>query len=123
LSPVVWHANCFQGFRLRASRFEESPEKAASENLEVTMKALKPAPIHDEFEGALIAELEDLRKSEKALQRMYPRLKKMPQLRTVFLKQLADVQQRAHRLDLVLNPVDALQFGTAAASPVNSSVA
>ena len=87
------------------------------------MKALKPAPIHDEFEGALIAELEDLRKSEKALQRMYPRLKKMPQLRTVFLKQLADVQQRAHRLDLVLNPVDALQFGTAAASPVNSSVA
>jgi ferritin-like metal-binding protein YciE len=74
------------------------------------MKAVSLKRSQDEFENALVAELEELRRSEKALQKMYPRLKTKPQLRTVFLKQLADMQDRAYRLDAVLNPVGAMQF-------------
>jgi ferritin-like metal-binding protein YciE len=74
------------------------------------MKAVISTRSQDEFENALMAELEELRKSEKALQKMFPRLKSRPQLRTRFLQQLADMQQRAYRLDAVLNPVGALQF-------------
>jgi ferritin-like metal-binding protein YciE len=58
----------------------------------------------DEFENVVLSELEELRKTEKALQKMYPRLKSKPQLRNTFLQQLADMQQRAYRLDAVLNP-------------------
>ncbi len=75
----------------------------------------------DEFENVLLAELQELRRTEKALQKMYPRLKSKPQLRTRFLQQLADMQHRASRLDAVLNPVSALQF--AAVPVVHSSVA
>jgi hypothetical protein len=84
------------------------------------MKALrcKPAqskPAHlkgasDEFETAVVAELRHLRRSEKLLQSMYPRLKTMPQLRVRFVEQLAEMQQRAQRLDAVLNPTGAMQF-------------
>ena len=77
----------------------------------------------DEFESAVVAELVELRRSEKALQKMYPRLKSKPQLRTRFLQQLAEMQQRAHRLDAVLNPFEALHFGDALPAPVHSSVA
>jgi ferritin-like metal-binding protein YciE len=55
-----------------------------------------------------MAELEELRKSQKALQKMYPRLKTKPQLRVRFLEQLAEMQQRAYRLDAVLNPIGVL---------------
>ena len=64
----------------------------------------------DDFETAVIAELRHLRTSEKLLQSMYPRLKGAPQLRDRFLRQLGEMQRRAHRLDAVLNPVVALQF-------------
>jgi ferritin-like metal-binding protein YciE len=77
----------------------------------------------DEFENALMAELEELRKSEKALQKMYPRLKTKPQLRTTFLRQLADMQHRAHRLDAVLNPVGAVQYAWPVRLAAQSSVA
>jgi ferritin-like metal-binding protein YciE len=77
----------------------------------------------DEFESALVAELVELRRSEKALQKMYPRLKSKPQLRERFLEQLAEMQQRAHRLDAVLNPLGALHFAEAVSAPVHSSVA
>jgi ferritin-like metal-binding protein YciE len=70
-----------------------------------------------------MAELEELRKSEKALQKMYPRLKSRPQLRTRFLLQLADMQQRAHRLDGVLNPIGARQLAPPVPVAVHSSVA
>jgi ferritin-like metal-binding protein YciE len=85
------------------------------------MKAVRSTS-SDEFEIVLMAELEELRKSEKALQKMYPRLKSKPQLRVHFLRQLVDMQQRAQRLDAVLNPIGALRF---ASSPVlaHSSVA
>jgi ferritin-like metal-binding protein YciE len=89
----------------------------------IFMKAVKSTRLQDEFESVLVAELEELRKSEKALQKMYPRLKRKPQLRTEFLAQLADMQQRAYRLDAVLNPVGALQFGSAVPMAAQSSVA
>jgi len=79
------------------------------------MKAVKSTPApdefeRDEFESVLLAELQELRRTEKALQKMYPRLKSRPQLRTRFMQQLADMQQRTYRLDAVLNPVGAMQF-------------
>jgi ferritin-like metal-binding protein YciE len=87
------------------------------------MKAVRASAVQEEFEGVLIAELEELRKSEKALQKMYPRLKSKPQLRVHFLKQLADMQQRAQRLDAVLNPIGALQFTSSGFATAQSSVA
>jgi ferritin-like metal-binding protein YciE len=78
------------------------------------MKALKSKPAqtklaHDDFESALVAELQHLRTSERKLQRMYPRLKTAPQLRSEFVEQLAEMQLRAERLDAVLNPFTALR--------------
>jgi ferritin-like metal-binding protein YciE len=87
------------------------------------MKALRSTPSQDEFENALLAELQELRRTEKALQKMYPRLKTKPQLRPHFLEQLADMQQRAYRLDAVLNPVGAVQFGSSVPTAIQSSVA
>lgn len=75
------------------------------------MKAVQSL-VQDEFESVLLAELQELRRTEKALQLMFPRLKSKPQLRIRFLQQLADMQQRAYRLDAVLNPTGALQFGS-----------
>jgi ferritin-like metal-binding protein YciE len=88
----------------------------------VFMKAVRATAVQEEFESVLIAELEELRKSEKALQKMYPRLKSKPQLRVHFLQQLADMQLRAQRLDAVLNPIGALQF-TSTSCVAQSSVA
>ncbi len=87
------------------------------------MQAVRATSSQDEFENVLIAELEELRKSEKALQKMYPRLKTRPQLRVHFLEQLAAMQQRAQRLDAVLNPIGALQFATSGPVAAHSSVA
>jgi ferritin-like metal-binding protein YciE len=72
------------------------------------MKAVNLKLSQDEFENVLLAELQELRRTEKALQKMFPCLKSKPQLRTRFMEQLADMQQRAHRLDAVLNPIGAL---------------
>jgi len=71
------------------------------------MKIQKSKPMQDDFENALLTELQELRRTEKALEKMYPRLKSKPQLRARFLNLLADMQQRAYRLDAVLNPVGA----------------
>ncbi|HEX5230501.1 MAG TPA: hypothetical protein VFW44_22475 [Bryobacteraceae bacterium] len=87
------------------------------------MKAVGTMPVQDEFESAVLSELEALRRSEKALQKLYPRLKSKPQLRPQFLQQLADMQQRAERLDMVLNPVGALRYMPPAFAPAQPSVA
>lgn len=87
------------------------------------MKAVRSIPVQDEFESAVLSELEELRRSEKALQKLYPRLKSRPQLRPQFLQQLADMQQRAYRLDAVLNPIGALQFAPTLHASVQPSVA
>lgn len=93
--------------------------------METLLKAIQPKDgfVKDEFESALVAELVELRRSEKTLQKMYPRLKSKPQLRTRFLQQLAEMQQRVHRLDAVLNPLATLQLAEPIAAPVHSSVA
>ncbi len=87
------------------------------------MNAGRIAPPQDEFEKAVLAELREIRRTEKELQRMYPRLKSKPHLRSRFLQQLADMQHRANRLDVVLNPFEALQFAQPAPMPAQSSVA
>jgi ferritin-like metal-binding protein YciE len=87
------------------------------------MKAVSITQSQDEFENVLLAELQELRRTEQTLQRMYPRLKTTPHLRARFLEQLADMQQRTHRLDAVLNPVGALQFTPPASVPAQTSVA
>lgn len=68
----------------------------------------------DDFDAILVSELETVRESEKRLKRLYSRLRKKPELRQVFLCELAKVQQRAERLHAVLNPCEA--FHPAAAS-------
>jgi ferritin-like metal-binding protein YciE len=86
----------------------------------------KPAQFQcasDEFETALVAELRLLRRSERLLQTMYPRLRSTPQLRARFVEQLAEMQKRAQRLDAVLNPVGAMQFAPQHFSAVRSTVA
>jgi ferritin-like metal-binding protein YciE len=75
------------------------------------MKAMQSIR-QDEFENVVLAELQQLRRTEKALEKMYPRLKTKPELRNTFMQQLADMQQRACRLDAVLNPTGALQFAS-----------
>jgi ferritin-like metal-binding protein YciE len=87
------------------------------------MKAAKSTPWQDEFESVVVDELEQLRRSEKALKKLYPRLKSKPHLRVRFLQELADMQQRAYRLDAVLNPVGAMQFAQPAPMAAQSSVA
>jgi ferritin-like metal-binding protein YciE len=80
-------------------------------------------PANDEFATAVFSELRHLHHCEKVLQRMYPRLKNTPELRDRFLDQLAEMQQRAQRLDAVLNPVDALRYAPPANTFVNAPVA
>jgi len=86
------------------------------------MKAPHLIKSQDEFENVLLAELQELRRTEKALERLYPRLKSKPQLRTRFLQQLSDMQLRACRLDAVLNPTGA-QFAPSVSLATQSSVA
>ena len=87
-------------------------------------KAAPPASfVNDEFETAVLAELQHLRRCEKRLQSMYPRLKSMPQLRDQFVKQLGEMQLRAQRLDAVLNPVGAMQSFSASFSDLRTTVA
>jgi ferritin-like metal-binding protein YciE len=71
----------------------------------------------------LVAELHHLRTSERLLQRMYPRLKTMPQLRNRFLQKLAEMQVRAQRLEAVLSPIGALRPTLTVAPAVNSPAA
>jgi ferritin-like metal-binding protein YciE len=87
------------------------------------MKAVNSALIQDDFDSVLLAELHELRKTEKALAKMYPRLKSKPQLRNRFMQQLADMQQRTSRLDAVLNPIAATQLAPPVSTAVQISVA
>jgi ferritin-like metal-binding protein YciE len=82
-------------------------------------KSVQLDTAHEDFETAVVAELRHLRRCEKQLQSMYPRLKSTPQLRTRFLPLLAEMQNRAQRLDAVLSPIDAMQFAPQFASAVS----
>jgi hypothetical protein len=47
---------------------------------------------HDNFDAVVVSELETLWKGEKCLGRLYPQLRKKPQLRERFSRELANVQ-------------------------------
>jgi len=70
--------------------------------------SLKDIP-QDDFEWILVAELETLRKGERRLERLYSKMGTKPHLREQFLNQLAEIRQRADRLDAVLNPFSTIE--------------
>jgi hypothetical protein len=57
---------------------------------------------HDDFDAQVVSELQTLWEGEQSLGRLYPQLRKKPQLRELFLRELANVQQRAEHLQAVL---------------------
>ncbi len=57
---------------------------------------------HGDFDARVVAQLQTLWEGEQCLGRLYPQLRKKPQLRELFLCQLANLQQRAERLQAVL---------------------
>ena len=59
------------------------------------------------FDATVVAELQLLRRGERRLERLYSDLQTKPQLRDHFLRELAELQLRAARLDAVLSPVGA----------------
>jgi len=66
------------------------------------------------FDATVVAELQILRRGEQRLERLYSDLQTKPQLRGHFLRELAELQLRAARLDAVLSPV-----GATNSSPTN----
>jgi hypothetical protein len=73
----------------------------------------------DDFDTLLVSELETLLDGEHRLKRLYSELRKKPQLREVFLGELAAVQCRAERLHAVLSPCEPLGTAPAAFSAPN----
>ena len=59
----------------------------------------------DDLDMILLNELELLRVGQRRLQSLYEKLPAQPQLRGRFLQGLAEVQQRAERLNAVVDPV------------------
>ena len=57
---------------------------------------------HDDFDDQVVSELQTLWEGEQSLGRLYLQLRKKPQLRELFLRELANVQQRAEHLQAVL---------------------
>jgi hypothetical protein len=58
---------------------------------------------HGDFDTRVVEQLQTLWEGEQYLGSLYPQLRKKPQLREIFLRQLANLQQRAERLQNVLN--------------------
>lgn len=62
------------------------------------------------FDAIVVAELQILRTGERRLERLYSDLRTKPQLRTHFLRELAELKLRAGRLEAVLSPVGTLDL-------------
>lgn len=60
--------------------------------------------ISNNFEALVVSELQLLRLGEQRLERLYSELRKKPQLRANFLRDLTLLQLRADRLDALLGP-------------------
>jgi len=60
------------------------------------------------FDAVVVAEIRILRSGERRLEQLYSDLESKPQLRNDFLRELAELQMRADRLDAVLSPVGAM---------------
>ena len=65
------------------------------------------------FDAIVVAEIQILRSGERRLERLYSDLESKPQLRDDFLRELAELQMRADRLDAVLSPVGAMNSSPA----------
>ena len=65
------------------------------------------------FDAIVVAEIETLRSGERRLESLYSDLQTKPQLRRHFLRELAELQLRADRLDAALSPVGALNASPA----------
>ena len=65
------------------------------------------------FDAIVVAEIQILRSGEQRLERLYSDLESKPQLRDDFLRELAELQMRADRLDAVLSPVGAMNSSPA----------
>lgn len=63
---------------------------------------------NNNFDAVVVAEIQILRSGERRLEQLYSDLESKPQLRDDFLRELAELQMRADRLDAVLSPVGAL---------------
>jgi len=65
------------------------------------------------FDAVVVAEIQILRSGERRLEQLYSDLESKPQLRNDFLRELAELQMRADRLDAVLSPVGAMNSSPA----------
>lgn len=68
---------------------------------------------NNNFDAVVVAEIQILRSGERRLERLYSDLESKPQLRDDFLRELAELQMRADRLDAVLSPVGAMNSSPA----------
>jgi hypothetical protein len=64
---------------------------------------MQPATLDDAADRFLLTELQILRSGEERLQRLFPSLGLHPQFQKLFLQELAEVRERADRLDGILN--------------------
>jgi hypothetical protein len=64
-------------------------------------------PSQNNFDAIVVAEIQMLRNGERRLERLYSDLRSKPQLRDDFVRELAELQLRAARLDAVLSPAGA----------------
>lgn len=72
-----------------------------------------PSSKKNNFDAVVVAELQILRSGERRLERLYTDLQTKPQLRTHFLRELAQLQLRADRLDAALTPLAAINSSPA----------
>jgi hypothetical protein len=70
-------------------------------------------PSTNNFDAIVVAEIKNLRSGERRLERLYSDLQTKPQLRGHFLRELAELQSRADRLDAALSPAEALNASPA----------
>jgi len=87
------------------------------------MPALRSTTREDDFDAVLIDELETLRTGEQRLRRLFPQLEGQPQLREYFLRELAEIQLRADRLEAVLNPLGVFDAAHGLSAPTLSPAA
>jgi hypothetical protein len=81
----------------------------------MTEKEFSPMnqPSKTNFDAIVVAEIQMLRNGERRLERLYSDLQTKPQLRSDFLRELAELQLRADRLDAVLSPAGAISASPA----------
>ncbi len=65
------------------------------------------------FDAIVVAEIQILRSGERRLERLYSDLESNSQLRDDFLRELAELQMRADRLEAVLSPAGAMNSAPA----------